>query len=142
MARHDIIERFGRTHLSTPAELATYQTLHHRRHGFISADEIARDTGLPVDQVEPVLRSFTEVGILHEVWLGLMPAYRRRPEIDYLPEDGESEPTDVDPVCGMLVPDDSPHEERDPDGPRTRFCSSRCRAAYIAFPGLFAAEAG
>ena len=86
---------------------------------------------------QPGVRSFSAAGILHEIWLGATPVYRRRPETDYLAEDPETAPTDIDAVCGMLAPADSPHREPDADGIERRFCSARCRAAFIAFPGLF-----
>ena len=133
----EVLDRFARTHLSTEAELAVYLTLDHRRPGFLSADEIAQIAGYPLAEIEPVVRSFSAAGILHEIWLGATPVYRRRPETDYLAEDPETAPSDIDAVCGMLAPADSPHREPDADGIERRFCSARCRAAFIAFPGLF-----
>lgn len=137
MYKRDVIDRFARTHLATEAELGVYLTLDHHRHGFLSADEIAAITAIPRDEIEPVLRAFAAAGILHEVWLEDSPVYRRRAEIDYLAEGPEVRRSEVDPVCGMLPPAGSPHVERDADGTERRFCSALCRAAFIAFPGLF-----
>lgn len=138
MDQLDMLDRFGRAHLSTEVELAVYLTLDHRRHGFLSAEEVARNTGFPLTDVDPVLRSFSAAGILHEIWLSSTPVYRRHPEIDYLPDDDpDADPAAIDPVCGMLAGDNSPFTERDADGTERRFCSARCRAAFIAFPGLF-----
>lgn len=137
MDKRDVLDRFARTHLSTKAELGVYLTLDHHRPGFLSADEITAITAIPRDEIEPVLRSFTAAGILHEVWLDDSPVYRRLAEIDYLAEDPDVPPSEVDPVCGMLPPADAPHVERNADGIERRFCSARCRAAFIAFPGLF-----
>ena len=136
MDKRDVLDRFARTHLSTEAELAVYLALDHRRP-FLSANEVAAITAIPMDEVEPVLRSFAAAGILHEVWLDDSPVYRRRAEIDYLAEDPDVLPSEIDPVCGMLPPADAPYVERDADGIERRFCSARCRAAFIAFPGLF-----
>lgn len=137
MDNRDVLDRFARTHLSTKAELGVYLTLDHHRPGFLSAKEIATVTAIPQDEIEPVLRSFAAAGILHEVWLYDSPVYRRRAEIDYLAEDPDVLSSEVDPVCGMLPAADASYIERGADGSERRFCSARCRAAFIAFPGLF-----
>lgn len=134
--KRDVIDRFARTHLSTEAELAVYLALDHHRP-FLSANEVAAITGIPMGEIEPVLRSFAAAGILNEVWLDDSAVYRRRAEIDYLAEDPDVLPSEIDPVCGMLPSADAPYVERDSDGSERRFCSARCRAAFIAFPGLF-----
>jgi YHS domain-containing protein len=137
MDHRDVLDRFARTHLSSEAELRVYLTLDHRRHGFLSTDEVAAITGTPRDDIAPVLRSFAAAGILHEVWLDDSPVYRRRAEVDYLAEDPDVRPSEIDPVCGMLPPTETRHIERDSDGIERRFCSARCRAAFVAFPGMF-----
>ena len=73
--------------------------------------------------------------------MGRYDLYRRRADVDYVAADPDSSPVDTDPVCGMLAATETPYVERDPDGIEHRFCSARCRAAFIAFPGLFSGEA-
>ena len=47
---------------------------------------------------------------------------------------------DRDPVCGMTVPEDSPHRAEH-GGHRYRFCSESCRAKFMADPGRYLAPA-
>ena len=56
-----------------------------------------------------------------------------------LPGGREPLSTEIDPVCGMLPHPATSYVERDGDGIERRFCSARCRAAFIAFPGMFGA---
>ena len=141
MDRYDVLSRFARTHRSTRAELAVYLALDHHRPGFMSLDDIAQATSLSPEEVEEVLKSFGSAGILQEAWLSGEPLYRRHAEVDYLAADPDSSSAHTDPVCGMRAPAYTPLVERDEHGNEHRFCSARCRAAFIAFPGLFSREA-
>ncbi len=136
--RYDIWTRFARVHLSTPAERSVYQALvGHGRESW-SAEEIARARHLDGRDARDVLARFALAGIAETIGgQGQPPRYRWRAEMDYI-FGGPADPDHpIDPVCGMPVVDTSPLAV-EWDDRSFRFCSSLCRAAFLAFPSSFA----
>jgi len=151
MERSETLGRFSRAHLASPAELEVYMALERTAQGSLSAEQIAERTGLPIGEVDRVVAAFVAAGIFRaKSFLGT-PVYHRRPDADYLyvaarveaaaggveAEAAAKVDVEVDPVCGMRLPEGSTFTERDVDGHEVHFCSARCRAAFIAFPGLY-----
>ncbi len=58
-----------------------------------------------------------------------------------MPGAGAAAATSLDPVCGMTVSNDSPHEVAH-DGRRYVFCSAGCRAKFVADPQRYLQNAG
>lgn len=136
--RYDVWTRFARVHLSTPAERAVYLTLVGGAQESWSAGEIARSRHLDEGEAQGVLIRFIQAGIAEPVAHGAgSPRYRWRADMDYL-FGGPLEGIDsIDPVCGMPLVTDSPLAATW-EGRAFRFCSSLCRAAFLAFPSSFA----
>lgn len=136
--RYDVWTRSARVHLSTPGERAVYLTLVGGTQESWSAPEIARDRSLDASEAHAVLTRFANDGIAERVSDGTEPPrYRWRADMDYIFEDAVEGRGPVDPVCGMLVVPESPLTT-DWNGRSFRFCSSLCRAAFLAFPNSFA----
>ena len=136
--RYDVWTRFARVHLSTPAERSVYQALVGDGQESWSAQEIARTRHLGEQDVRDVLARFAVARIAETVGGDAQPPrYRWRAEMDYIFGGSAGPDHPIDPVCGMPVVDASPLAvEREA---RTfRFCSSLCRAAFLAFPSSFA----
>lgn len=137
MERGETLDRFSRAHLASPAELAVYLALDRTIEGSLSAQQISERTGLSIGDVDEVAASFVAAGIFQATSSLGRSAYTRRRAADYLEPGSAGSTTDVDPVCGMRLPGGSAFVEQDADGNQVHFCSARCRAAFIAFPGLF-----
>ena len=137
--RYDLWSAFGRTHLSTPAERGVYLSLVGApSDSQLSAKDIASERGVELAEVESVLARFESAGIAQAIDLVSEPRrYRWRDDMRYL-EAGDLGSFDVvDPICLMPVRADTPYTARDAEGEDRRFCSSRCLAAFRAFPSTF-----
>ena len=136
--RYDVWTRFARVHLSTPSERAVYQDLVGASPDWWSAEEIARTGHLDVQDAEHVLAGFVRASIAEAARDDAGPnRYRWRADMDYLFGGFVEQDAPVDPVCGMLVfADGAPTSAW--EGRTFTFCSSLCRAAFVAFPASFA----
>lgn len=137
MKAYDLASRFARVHLSSPAERAVYLVLVCDRTKDWSAEDIARLKDVDVTAVERALIGFASAGMV-ETEDGRPERYRLSAAMDYLFGGSESGVERIDPVCGMRVADNSPYFDKDTQGANVWFCSSLCRAAFIAFPNSFA----
>lgn len=137
--RYDLRSRFARVHLSTRAERAVYLVLVCDRTRAWSAEEIARLKDVEQAAVERALAGFASAGIV-EIADGTPARHRWRAEMDYLFGEREGEAERVDPVCSMRVAADSAYFVKDYEGANVWFCSSLCRAAFVAFPSVFASR--
>lgn len=139
MKLYDLGSRFARVHLSTRAERAVYLVLVCDRTRAWSAQEIARLKDVEEAAVERALAGFASAGIV-EVEEGQLTSYRWSGDMDHLLGESGNGAERIDPVCGMRVASDSPYLVKDAHGASVWFCSSLCRAAYVAFPNSFASR--
>jgi YHS domain-containing protein len=140
--RYDLWGAFGRTHLSTPAERGVYLSLVGApSDSRISAEDIATERGLELDEVDGVLARFESAGIAQGIDLvGAPRRYRWRDDMRYL-EAGDPGSFDVvDPICLMPVRADTPYRTRGAEGEDRLFCSSLCLATFRAFPSTFSSS--
>jgi YHS domain-containing protein len=133
MKSHGVNEMFARRHLSTLVARATYRSLTAHAHP-LSVQEIADANGIDEDDVERVLDGFAAAGIVETDGV----TYQWSEGMNYL-FGAPAAVGAVDPVCGMPVHEDSPHEAIDLYGRQERFCSSLCRAGFLAFRVYFSA---
>lgn len=135
--RYDVYTRFARTHLSTSGEQVVYLTLVGGQERSWSAEEIALRGHLGEKEAGAVLTRFAQAGVAEAVARVTGPTrYRWRADMDYLGAAFEGFDS-IDPVCDMPVMADSPLAESW-DGRNFRFCSSLCRAVFVASPKAFA----
>jgi YHS domain-containing protein len=132
--------RFSRVHLSTPEEVRTYLALAREPRRSWSAEQIARIEGGDTESIRQALEGFAEAGIAVEVDAGKDHRKRYRWHIHHLGQlvgqpAGDDEV--IDPICGMAVPARGVLSVTH-DGQTFRFCSSLCRASFIALPSRFA----
>lgn len=126
-----LFARFRGAHLPTPAERAVFLVLSGSRDRVWTAAGVARDARVSDHEADQALRRFTAAGIIDRLdEPGHPRRYRLRPEMAYL-HDGGDPPGRVDPVCGMPVPEDSPHVAED-DGEEIAFCSLPCLVRWRA----------
>lgn len=141
MKRYDVYTLFARRHLATREERAVYLTLVSQQHASWSAHEIAKRNRLDEHDVERVLDDFQAAAIVEEDGPSKDgPRYRWRSDMSYLFAPPGAPATETDPVCGMPVLPDTPYVAPDTSGEIRRFCSSLCRAAFMAFPNTFAPQ--
>lgn len=133
MERFDVFSRFARVHLSTRTDRAVYLALVVEPGEWRSAPKIARATSLGREEVERVLANFEAAGLAERQQGPVGPRYRWRSDMGYLFGDGVDARW-VDPVCGMLVTEDTPYRAVDDAGNEQRFCTSLCRTSFRAFP--------
>jgi len=140
MERYDVYSRFARRHLDTREERAVYLTLAGREAGSWSVRELAERNHLDPDDTERVLEAFEAAGVVEAIDAPEGRRYRWRSDMNYL--FGENDPPGpVDPVCGMPVLANSPYVADDTYRRPRRFCSSLCRAAFLASPSTFSGSA-
>lgn len=132
--------RFARRHLSTREDRAVFHTLTDERTRAWSAREIAARERSDLDAIAEALVRFDDAGIVESAPTSTGRRYRWRPEMNYL-FDELGRGAAWDPVCGMPVPANSPHVAEDLHRRTTRFCSSLCRAGFLAFRGTFSGPA-
>lgn len=137
MKVYDVGSRFARVHLSTLAERAVYLVLVGDQASAWSAEEIARLKNVEEAAIDRALAGFASAGIV-EVEEDKPARYRWSADMDDLFDQGDGGAERIDPVCGMRVAADSPYSARDHVGANVWFCSSLCRAAFVAFPNSFA----
>ena len=136
--RYDVWTLFARVHLSLPSERAVYQALVGATPEWGSAEEIARTRHLDVQDAEHVLAGFVRAGIAEVAKADTgSQRYRWRADMDYVFGGSVEQDASIDPVCGMLVlAEAAPMSAW--EGRTFTFCSSLCRAAFVAFPASFA----
>ena len=136
----DLRARFARRHLATREERAAYLALSWERSKCWSVPQIAEREHADTDEIQRALAAFEEAGIVESTASPQGRRYRLRSEMNYLfGEIGYSPPWD--PVCGMPVSATSPYVGEDVHGRTRQFCSSLCRAAFLAFRGTFSGPA-
>ena len=92
---------------------------------FWTARSAARAAGVSDHEANQALRRFAAAGIVERIEdLGNPRRYRWRPEMGYLVDNG-SPPGQIDPICGMPVPEGSTHTALDGDT-QVSFCSLPC----------------
>lgn len=138
---HDdsLFARFSSAHLPTSAERSLFSALASSRDRVWTVARAARAALVSDHEADMALRRFGAAGIVERLDAPGHPRhYRWRPEMAYL-RDGPDPSGQLDPVCGMPVPADSPHVA-DQDGQQVRFCSLPClvrwRAEHRPRPGL------
>ena len=125
--RDSLFARFMAAHLTTDVERAVFWVLAGSSTQTWTATAVAREAQISDHQADQALRRFTAAAILERVdEPGRPRRYRWRAEMSYLHNASESPAGRIDPVCGMPVPDDSPHVAADDDGHEIAFCSLPC----------------
>lgn len=128
---YDVHSRFAQVHLRTRAERAVYFTLVAQIADSWSAAEIASLKELDVGTVQAVLDRYMDAGVVAAVDSETGLRYRWRSDMSYL-FGTSSAVTMIDPVCGMTIPDGTPHWLQDGWGKLWLFCSSTCVATFRA----------
>lgn len=136
---YDVHSRFAQAHLRTRAERAVYFTLVAQLADSWSAVEIASLKELDVGTVEAVLDRYADAGVVGVVDTTTGLRYRWRSDMSYL-FGASSAVTMIDPVCGMTIPDGTPHWLQDGWGTLWFFCCSTCLATFRAKSSSFGAE--
>ena len=121
----DAFLQFARAHLLTAADRAVYPVLAADRARAWTAGEVAAQAGVSHHEADQALRRFAAAGIVtHSRSPGAPHRYQWTAAMAYL-FGLETTVQFVDPVCGMPVPEDSPHVVHDGDRD-VRFCSLPC----------------
>ena len=140
MERYDVYSRFARRHLDTREERAVYLSLVGQEAGSWSARELAERNHLDPADAERVLEEFEAAGVVEAVDAAEGRRYLWRSDMNY-PFGENDPPGPVDLVCGMPVLANSPYVADDAYRRPRRFCSSLCRAAFLASPSTFSGSA-
>ena len=118
--------QFAGAHLTSETQRAVFRVLAGTQDRIWAATDVARDAHISDHEADLVLRKFRAAGILVRVDEPGYPRHYRWPsEMAYLRDGSEPPPGQLDPVCGMPVPPDSPHVAEH-DGREIGFCSLSC----------------
>lgn len=121
------VASFAAAHLPDRTARAVYVVAASGRRHWWTATDVARAAHVDAHRADLVLRRLSAAGVLEREAADRPARYRWRPEMDYLVNGGQ-QPVEgeLDPVCGMPVPPDSPHVLAGPDGAVWRFCALPC----------------